>query len=79
MSIFTTEITSDRILSDNPLHHRLLSAYVFSKKYISGNVLELGCGEGRGIDIILKKCKSYTAIDKIKSVIDELSLKYKKK
>ena len=78
MSIFTTEITSDRILSDNPLHHRLLSAYVFSKKYISGNVLELGCGEGRGIDIILKKCKSYTAIDKIKSVIDELSLKYKK-
>ena len=78
MSIFTTEITSDRILSDNPLHHRLLSAYVFSKKYISGNVLELGCGEGRGIDVILKKCKSYTAIDKIKSVIDELSLKYKK-
>ena len=40
-------------------------------------VLELGCGEGRGIDIILKKSKSYTAIDKIKSVIDELSLKYK--
>ena len=78
MSIFTTEITSDRILSDNPLHHRLLSAYVFSKKYISGEVLELGCGEGRGIDIILKKSKSYTAIDKIKSVIEVLSLKYKK-
>ena len=55
MSIYTTEITSDKILSDNPLHHRLLSAYVFAKKYISGDVLELGCGEGRGIDIILKR------------------------
>ena len=77
MLLFTTEITSDKIASDNPLHNRLLSAYTLSKKFISGDVLELGCGEGRGIDIILKKSKSYRAIDKIKSVIDELSLKYK--
>ena len=55
MSLFTTEITSDKIPSDNPLHNRLLSAYILSKKFISGDVLELGCGEGRGIDIILKK------------------------
>ena len=46
MSIFTTEITSDRIPSDNPLHHRLLSAYYLAKNYIDGDVLELGCGEG---------------------------------
>ena len=45
MSIYTTEITSDKIVSDNPLHHRLLSAYVFAEKYINGDVLELGCGE----------------------------------
>lgn len=77
MSLFTTEITSDKIPSDNPLHNRLLSAYILSEKFISGDILELGCGEGRGIDIILKKSRSYTAIDKIKSVIDELSLKYK--
>ena len=77
MSLFTTEITSDKIASDNPLHHRLLSAYVFSQKYIKGDVLELGCGEGRGIDIILRKSKSFTAIDKIKDVIEKLSLKYK--
>lgn len=76
MSIYTTEITSDKIVSDNPLHHRLLSAYVFAEKYISGDVLELGCGEGRGIDIILKKSKSYTAIDKILEVTKRLSLKY---
>ena len=76
MSIYTTEITSDKILSDNPLHHRLLSAYVFAKKYISGDVLELGCGEGRGIDIILKRSKSFTAIDKISEVTERLSRKY---
>ena len=77
MSIYTTEITSDKILSDNPLHHRLLSAYVFAEKYISGDVLELGCGEGRGIDIVLKKSKSFTAIDKISVVTERLSKKYK--
>ena len=76
MSIYTTEITSDKILSDNPLHHRLLSAYVFAEKYISGDVLELGCGEGRGIDIILKRSKSFTAIDKISEVTERLSRKY---
>ena len=41
MSIYTTEITSDKLISDNPLHHRLLSAYLFAVKYIYGNVLEL--------------------------------------
>ena len=76
MSIYTTEITSDKLPSDNPLHHRLLSAYVFAEKYINGDVLELGCGEGRGIDIILKKSKSFTAIDKISELTDKLSEKY---
>ncbi len=76
MSIYTTEITSDKLLSDNPLHHRLLSAYVFAEKYISGDVLELGCGEGRGIDIILNRSKSFTAIDKISEVTERLSRKY---
>lgn len=76
MSIFTTEITSDKIPSDNPLHHRLLSAYVFAEKYIIGDVLELGCGEGRGIDNILKKSKTYTAVDKINEAIVSLSEKY---
>ena len=41
MSIFTTEITSDKIPSDNPLHHRLLSAYFFAENYIMGDVMEL--------------------------------------
>lgn len=74
--VFTTEITSEAIPSDNPIHQRLLKAYVAAEEYIQGDVLEVGCGEGRGIDIILPRAKSYTAIDKIEDVIDKLRKKY---
>lgn len=74
--VFTTEITSDHIPSDNPLHQRLLKAYVAVENDIMGDVLEVGCGEGRGIDRIMKKAASYTAIDKIKGIIDMLRTKY---
>jgi hypothetical protein len=48
--VYTTEITSEQIASDNPIHQRLFKAYVVAKEYIQGDVLEVGCGEGRGID-----------------------------
>ena len=76
MSIFTTEITSEKITSDNPIHQRLFRAYVESVPFIRGDVLELGCGEGRGIDLINQKAKTFTAVDKIDSVIDKLKAKY---
>ena len=50
MSVFKTEIVSDIIPSDNPIHQRLLKPYTVIKNQIRGNVLELGCGEGRGIE-----------------------------
>ncbi len=74
--VFTTEITSESIPSDNPIHQRLLKAYVLAQDYAQGDVLEVGCGEGRGIDLIIGKCKTYTAIDKIEPVIDGLRKKY---
>lgn len=74
--IFTTEITSESIPSDNPIHQRLLKAYILAQDYVHGDVLEVGCGEGRGIDLIIKKANSYTAIDKIEPVIDQLRKKY---
>lgn len=74
--VFTTEITSESIPSDNPIHQRLLKAYVLAQDFVHGEVLEIGCGEGRGIDLIIDKCKSYTAIDKIELVIDQLRKKY---
>jgi SAM-dependent methyltransferase len=78
MSLYKTEITSDKILSDNPIHQRLLKPYTVVKDEISGNVLELGCGEGRGIEYILEKAGSYLGIDKIEGVIEKLKIKYPK-
>jgi 2-polyprenyl-3-methyl-5-hydroxy-6-metoxy-1,4-benzoquinol methylase len=74
--VFTTEITSDQITSDNPIHQRLFKAYVVAQDYIRGNVLEVGCGEGRGVRTLIDKSESFTAVDKIKPLIDHLQKKF---
>jgi 2-polyprenyl-3-methyl-5-hydroxy-6-metoxy-1,4-benzoquinol methylase len=74
--IYTTEITSEQIASDNPIHQRLFKAYVAAREYVNGDVLEVGCGEGRGIDLLTPNARSFTAVDKIKSVIDRLQQKH---
>jgi len=76
MARYTTEITSDQLVSDNPIHQRLLKAYYVAKEHIQGDLLELGCGEGRGIEIIEPFCNRYVALDKIAEVIHELKDKY---
>ncbi|MEM9326069.1 MAG: class I SAM-dependent methyltransferase [Bacteroidota bacterium] len=76
MAVYTTEITSDQIPSDNPIHQRLLQAYYLAIPYINGDLLELGCGEGRGVELIAPKAASYAAIDKIQAVIDQLQENY---
>ena len=78
MATYTTEIASDKITSDNPIHQRLLKAYYASKPYIQGDLLEIGCGEGRGVDLLAPLSQSYLAIDKIGEVIDELKEKHPK-
>jgi len=75
-AVYTTEITSESIPSDNPIHQRLLRPYVLAPQYVKGDLLEVGCGEGRGIDWLLPSIKSYTAIDKIAPVIERLQQKY---
>ncbi len=60
----TTEITSHEITSDNVIHQRLLFAYVKASQIISGNVLELGCGAGRGMELVANSVENYTGIDK---------------
>jgi len=74
--VFTTEITSESIPSDNPIHQRLLKPYVVAQELIKGDVLEVGCGEGRGIGHIMPKAATYTAIDKIEAVVESLRKKY---
>jgi 2-polyprenyl-3-methyl-5-hydroxy-6-metoxy-1,4-benzoquinol methylase len=74
--VFTTEITSEDIASDNPIHQRLFKAYVVAKDYVHDSVLEVGCGEGRGVGLMMEHGTAYTAIDKIESVIASLKKKY---
>ena len=73
----TTEITSNEIVSDNPVHQRLTFAYEEAVKHVSGNVLEIGCGFGRGLETLKNVCDNYTAIDKNDELIALLSDKYK--
>ncbi len=78
MATYTTEIASDKLVSDNPIHQRLLKAYLAAKPWVEGNLLEVGCGEGRGVTVLQEKIDSYLGIDKIGEVIDQLSLKFPK-
>lgn len=74
--VYTTEITSEQITSDNPIHQRLFKAYVVARDYVQGDVLEVGCGEGRGIDLMMTGARSFTAVDKIEPVIEGLRKKF---
>ncbi|MEO5979012.1 MAG: class I SAM-dependent methyltransferase [Chryseolinea sp.] len=74
--VYTTEITSDEIVSDNPIHQRLFKAYVVATEYVNGDLLEIGCGEGRGVSTMINLAKSFTAVDKIESALEVLRPKY---
>jgi 2-polyprenyl-3-methyl-5-hydroxy-6-metoxy-1,4-benzoquinol methylase len=74
--IYTTEITSDNIPSDNPLHQRLFKAYVVAQDYVKGNLLEVGCGEGRGVEALMSKSTQFTAVDKIEEALQVLLKKF---
>lgn len=72
----TTEITSAEIASDNPVHQRLLFPYVEAAKLVSGNVLEIGCGWGRGLELLTGAADHYTGIDKNTALIQSLQNQY---
>ncbi|MDL5050864.1 class I SAM-dependent methyltransferase [Oscillatoria amoena NRMC-F 0135] len=74
--IYTTEITSETLPSDNPIHQRLFKAYVAALDDVCGNVLEIGCGEGRGVELILQKADRFTAVDKIEEALAGLREKF---
>jgi len=77
MAVSTTEIASATIASDNPIHQRLLFAYVMALDYVRGDLLEIGCGEGRGLELLLPKCRTYAAVDKNPIVIGALKEQHK--
>ncbi|MBS1681407.1 MAG: methyltransferase domain-containing protein [Bacteroidetes bacterium] len=76
MAVYATEIASETITSDNPIHQRLLKAYVLAADKVGGNLLEVGCGEGRGVQWLAPNVNTYCAIDKIASVVEQLKKKF---
>lgn len=74
--VYTTEITSEDITSDNPIHQRLFKAYVVAADYVRGDILEIGCGEGRGVATLVQRADTFTAVDKIKEAIDALKKRF---
>lgn len=76
MAVYTSEIASSELVSDNPVHQRLFFGYVAAEKYAQGNLLEVGCGTGRGLEILVNASENYTGIDKNEGLIKEHTQTY---
>lgn len=76
MFIFSTEITSSTIQSDNPLYQRTVKAYEIVSDQLYGDVLEIGCGEGYGIEHLIKHSISLTVLDKSKVSLKAIKERY---
>ncbi|MCS7019077.1 MAG: class I SAM-dependent methyltransferase [Bernardetiaceae bacterium] len=72
----TSEVTSYEIASDNVLNNRLFFAYKKAAEMVHGNVLEVGCGTGKGLTVFAERCEHYTAIDKNTKLLNHLSKLY---
>ncbi len=60
----TAERVSHTDISDNYVFQRSQLAYYEAKKITQGNILEIGSGQGYGIQIIAPTAKKYVALDK---------------
>lgn len=69
-SFQTAERHSAKVVTDNVLHQRHMIAYHEAAQLIDGHVLEVGCGEGYGMELLAPKAKKYLAIDKYNTPID---------
>ena len=67
----TAERSSHKDSSENVIFQRHLIAYKEAAKMISGTVLEVGSGEGYGIEELSKYADHYIAVDKYKTNIAE--------
>ena len=68
MSIIqTAERHSAKLPSDNVMHQRHMLAYSEAAKHVSGHILEIGSGEGYGIEYLSSKAVKYYAVDKFPS------------
>lgn len=77
MSSFSTEVTSSKIASDNPLYQRTFKAYKIVANKVNGHTLEVGCGEGYGIPYYINNTTSLTLVDKSKSNLNSIKNTHK--
>lgn len=66
----TAERVSHVDVSDSPVFQRSLVAYLEAAKLVSGDVLEIGAGEGYGIEYMASKADTYLTLDKRPISID---------
>ena len=66
----TAERVSPTDLSDNYVFQRSILAYYEAAKLVQGEVLELGTGEGYGIELLAPKSTRYVCADKHQPGVD---------
>ena len=76
MALQTAERVSSHEASDNVIFQRHLVAYNEAAKLIYGNVLEVGSGEGYGIELLASKAERYQAIDKYNTSVESYAAKF---
>ena len=67
----TAERSSHLDPSENVIFQRHMVAYKEAAKLISGTVLEIGCGEGYGINELVEFSEKYIGVDKFDTFISE--------
>jgi len=67
----TAERHSAKVITDNVLHQRHMIAYNQAAQLVNGHILEVGCGEGYGMELLAPKATKYMAIDKYNTPINE--------
>ncbi len=76
MRYFTSEIASNSEC-DLPIHLRIETPYKLIAPLLHGRVLELGCGWGRGVDVLSREKRiEYHGVDKNKQLISLLQKQY---
>jgi SAM-dependent methyltransferase len=71
---------SNPIIYDLEIHYEHLHRYYFASRFVRGKeVLDLGCGEGYGSNILSKYAKYVIGIDYDKKIINHASRKYRKR
>ena len=83
MAIQTAERSSHLDPSENVIFQRHMVAYIKATELISGTVLEIGCGEGYGMEKLAKCSEKYIGVDKFetkipRSVIDNNDIVFHK-